>query len=163
MNNDIDRKVQSVRKVESAEEIKRYEGRHSLFKNYMKEIAKKADKPLLKVANFYIPFSLGTLVTAAGCSFLGYNNEEISLGEAMHIIGKTAEADVAGALGLVVATIGAISVKEAISFTHAYMTYPKNKEELIRLGIYNKTQDALKTLEEKNTLNKEDSFKGVTK
>lgn len=163
MDKNIDKKVQSVRRVESIEEIKKYEGRSALFKNYMKEIAKKSDKPLLKIANVYIPFSLGTLVTAAGGSFLGYDNNEITLNQAINIIGKTAAIDAAVALGFVVATIGAVSAKEAISFTQDYLSYPKNKEDLIRLGIYNQTQDALNSIKERTVSKEESSTKGVSK
>lgn len=160
---DIDKKVQSVRRIESAEEIKKYEGRSALFKNYMKEIAQKSDKPLLKIANVYIPFSLGILATSAGGSIVGFNNNEVTLHEVIKIIGKTAAVDAAGALGLVVATIGAVSITEAIKFTRDYISYPKNKEDLIRLGIYNQTQDALSAMKERTFPKENDSTKGVSK
>ena len=163
MNDNIDKKVQSVRRVESVEEIKKYEGRSGLFKNYMQEMKTKIDKPLLKIANVYLPFSLGTLVTAAGGSIIGYQNDEITLNEAVKLVGKMGAVEAAGALGLVIATIGAVSAKEAITFTHDYMTYPKNKEDLIRLGLYNKTQDTLNNLEARKSTTEIDSTKEVSK
>lgn len=161
MNNEIDKKVQSVRRIESYEERKKYESRSTLFKNYMKEMKQKADKPLLKITEVYVPFSVGILATVAAGSIIGYHTDEISLSEAINIVGKTGAVETAGFLGLVLATISAVSTKEAIKFTHDYMSYPKNKEDLICLGLYNKTQDAINHLE--TSVNELDSTKGVSK
>lgn len=163
MDNKIDKKVQSVRRVETFEETKKYENRSHLFKKYMNEMKQKAEKPLLKIGKVYIPFSLGTIATAASGSIIGCHDNEISLSEAINIVGKVGAVDAAGALGLVVATISAVSIKEAIKFTYDYMSYPKNKEDLIRLGLYNKTQDALNSLEVKENSNEVNSTKEVSK
>lgn len=140
---DIDKKVESVRKIEGLKEMNAYEARRKVFKGYMSELGKKTDKTLLKVADKFIPFSLGGLAVSAGGSFLGVSDQEINLTQALEIVGKTGLVEASAAMGIVVATVAAISVNEAIKFTSAYLNYPKNKEELIRLGMYNKLEDKL--------------------
>lgn len=153
---DIDKKVESVRKIEDLKEMDAYEARRKVFKGYMSELGKKTNETLLKVADKFIPFSLGGLAVSAGGSLLGMNNQEINLTQALEIVGKTGAIEAATAMGIVVATVATISASEAINFTNAYLSYPKNKEELIRLGMYNKVEDKLNTMKQETTFKLEE-------
>lgn len=159
--NEIDKKVASVRKVEEASEIKKYEGTKGIVRRYMSSLNEKADKTLLKVANVYIPFSIGGLTVAAGGSFLGVADNELTLSEAVKYVGTVGASEAAIALGIVLATVSAISAKEALSFTNSYLSYPKNKEELQRLGIYHKVEDAMNNFKQNLTIGNDS--KEVTK
>ncbi len=143
-----DRKVESVRKIDQAK-AESFKNNQSLFRNYMKGLSKKVNKPLVKIANVYVPFSLGTIATAAGCSFLAYNNDEMTLHEMLNMIGQTVAINAAGALGLTLATITAVSATESIKFINGYTKYPKNIEQLKRLGVYNQLQEKKASLETK--------------
>lgn len=154
-----DRKVESVRKIDKAKE-ESFKNNRSLFRNYMKGLSQKVNKPLVKIANVYVPFSLGTVATAAGCSFIGHNDNEITLHEMLNVIGQTVAINAAGALGLTLATIAAVSTAESIKFIHDYTKYPQNVEQLKRLGVYNQLQDKKASLESQS---EQDHSKGVHK
>lgn len=158
---DIDKKVESVRKIEDLKEMDAYEARRKVFKGYMSELGKKTDKTLLRVVDKFIPFSLGGLAVSAGGSFLGMSDHEINLTQALEIVGKTGLVEAGAAMGIVVATIAAISVNEAIKFTSAYLNYPKNKEELIRLGMYNKLEDKLNIMNQETRIRTEEKSAGT--
>lgn len=142
----IDRKVESVRRIEDFNTKKTYETNRQIFKDYMKSLSNQSNKALLKVGKIAVPFSLGSLVTAAGCSFLAVNDHEITIHQAIEMVGKVGAIELGALLGLTVSTIAAISAKDAISFTHDYISYPKNKEQLQKLGLYNKVMDAQENL-----------------
>ena len=158
---DIDKKVESVRKIEDLKEMDAYEARRKVFKGYMSELGKKTDKTLLRVVDKFIPFSLGGLAVSAGGSFLGMSDHEINLTQALEIVGKTGLVEAGAAMGIVVATVAAISVNEAIKFTSAYLNYPKNKEELIRLGMYNKLEDKLNIMNQETRVRTEEKSAGT--
>lgn len=158
---DIDKKVESVRKIEDLKEMDAYEARRKVFKGYMSELGKKTDKTLLRVVDKFIPFSLGGLAVSAGGSFLGMSDHEINLTQALEIVGKTGLVEAGAAMGIVVATIAAVSVNEAIKFTSAYLNYPKNKEELIRLGMYNKLEDKLNIMNQETRIRTEEKSAGT--
>ena len=158
---DIDNKVESVRKIEDLKEMDAYEARRKVFKGYMSELGKKTDKTLLRVVDKFIPFSLGGLAVSAGGSFLGMSDHEINLTQALEIVGKTGLVEAGAAMGIVVATVAAISVNEAIKFTSAYLNYPKNKEELIRLGMYNKLEDKLNIMNQETRIRTEEKSAGT--
>lgn len=158
---DIDKKVESVRKIEDLKEMDAYEARRKVFKGYMSELGKKTDKTLLRVVDKFIPFSLGGLAVSAGGSFLGMSDHEINLTQALEIVGKTGVVEAGAAMGIVVATIAAVSVNEAIKFTSAYLNYPKNKEELIRLGMYNKLEDKLNIMNQETRIRTEEKSAGT--
>ena len=158
---DIDKKVESVRKIEDLKEMDAYEARRKVFKGYMSELCKKTDKTLLRVVDKFIPFSLGGLAVSAGGSFLGMSDHEINLTQALEIVGKTGLVEAGAAMGIVVATVAAISVNEAIKFTSAYLNYPKNKEELIRLGMYNKLEDKLNIMNQETRIRTEEKSSGT--
>lgn len=158
---DIDKKVESVRKIEDLKEMDAYEARRKVFKGYMSELGKKTDKTLLRVVDKFIPFSLGGLAVSAGGSFLGMSDHEINLTQALEIVGKTGLVEAGAAMGIVVATVAAISVNEAIKFTSAYLNYPKNKEELIRLGMYNKLEDKLNIMNQETRIRTEEKSAGT--
>lgn len=158
----IDRKVQSVRRIEDYNEKKKYETNKQIFKGYMKSLSQKSDRALLKVGKIAVPFSLVSLATVASGSFLGVHNHDITIHEAIEMLGKTGAVELGAMLGIVVSTIAAISAKDAIQFAHDSMTYPKNKEQLQKLGLYNKMMDVKENLIIQ-TNEKSSSEKGASK
>ena len=143
----IDRKVQSVRRVEDFNEKKKYYTNKQIFRGYMKNLSDKKDKALLKVGKFMVPFSMGSIAVAASGSFLGVVNHEMTMQEAVALVGKVGALEAGLAVGLVLSTIAAIDAKAAISFTYDYMSYPRNKETLQKLGLYHKVLDKKEILE----------------
>ncbi len=137
----IDRKIESVRRVEDFQEKKKYDTTKKIFQDYMKGMNQKLKKPMLRIAQVMIPFDIGGITTAAVGSTLGEISNELTLNEALEIVGKVGAVEVGATLGLVIATVAAANAREGIRFVNDYISYPKNKEQLELFGLYYKYEE----------------------